>query len=63
MELNSITNDKTNFSTFQILQTVGAGSFGKVFLARHIYSKKCYALKALKKKTLILKKQLKYAIT
>jgi serine/threonine protein kinase len=34
-----------------------------VFLARHIRSGINYALKALKKKTLILKKQLKYAIT
>jgi len=34
-----------------------------VFLARHIATNNLYALKALKKKTLILKKQLKYAIS
>lgn len=42
---------------------LGSGAFGKVFLARHIKSGIVYALKALKKKDLIVKKQLKYAVT
>lgn len=46
-----------------MLHTLGSGAFGKVFLARHIKTGVNYALKALKKKTLILKKQLKYAVT
>lgn len=45
-----------------MLSTLGSGAFGKVFLAKHIASGKYYALKALKKKNLILQKQLKYAI-
>jgi serine/threonine protein kinase len=56
-------DNKTTFSSFEIIKTLGSGAFGKVFLARHIATNKMYALKALKKKTLILKKQLKYAIS
>jgi serum/glucocorticoid-regulated kinase 2 len=41
---------------------LGSGAFGKVFLAKLISNGKLYALKALKKKNLILQKQLKYAI-
>lgn len=41
---------------------LGSGAFGKVFLVKHIASGKQYALKALKKKSLIVNKQLKYAI-
>ena len=41
---------------------MGSGAFGKVFLAKHIATGNLYALKALKKKNLILQKQLKYAI-
>ena len=45
-----------------MISTLGSGAFGKVFLAKHIATGKLYALKALKKKNLILQKQLKYAI-
>ena len=61
--MSSITTDKTNFSSFEILKTLGSGAFGKVFLARHLQTGKEYALKALKKKTLIMQKQIKYAVT
>jgi protein-serine/threonine kinase len=44
------------------MSTLGSGAFGKVFLAKHIANGNYYALKALKKKNLILQKQLKYAI-
>lgn len=44
------------------MSTLGSGAFGKVFLAKHIATGNYYALKALKKKNLILQKQLKYAI-
>jgi serine/threonine protein kinase len=42
---------------------LGSGNFGKVFLAKHVGTGKQYALKALKKKTLIMKKQIKYAVS
>jgi len=44
------------------MNTLGSGAFGKVFLAKLISNGQLYALKALKKKNLILQKQLKYAI-
>lgn len=44
------------------MHTLGSGAFGKVFLAKLISNGHLYALKALKKKNLILQKQLKYAI-
>ena len=61
-ELNEIANNKVNFAAFNILKTLGSGSFGKVFLVNYIPTGKQYALKALKKKNLIMQKQLKYAI-
>ena len=45
-----------------MIKILGSGAFGKVFLVKHIQSGKQYALKALKKKNLIVQKQLKYAI-
>ena len=45
------------------MEVLGQGAFGKVFLAKHPFSGKVYALKALKKKTLIVKRQLKYALS
>lgn len=41
---------------------LGSGAFGKVFLVKHIASGKQYALKSTRKKSLIVNKQLKYAI-
>lgn len=60
--MNEIADSKVSFSSFDVLNTLGSGAFGKVFLAKHISTGKLYALKALKKKNLILQKQLKYAI-
>ena len=60
--MNEITTNKVNFSSFTIMNTLGSGAFGKVFLAKLISNGQLYALKALKKKNLILQKQLKYAI-
>lgn len=62
-ELNKITCQKVNFASFEIVKVLGSGNFGKVFLAKHISSGKQFALKALKKKTLIMKKQIKYAVS
>jgi serine/threonine protein kinase len=60
--LNDLTENKVNFAAFNIVKILGSGAFGKVFLATHIKTGKQYALKALKKKNLIMQKQLKYAI-
>ncbi|KAI6234436.1 Ribosomal protein S6 kinase [Aphelenchoides fujianensis] len=48
-------SDKTNASEFELLNVLGQGSFGKVFLARKIAGSnagKLYAMKVLKKATL-----------
>ena len=50
------------FASFNVIKVLGSGAFGKVFLARLISNNSLYALKALKKKNLILQKQLKYAV-
>jgi serine/threonine protein kinase len=61
-ELSIITTTKINISSFRILKLLGEGSFGKVYLARRITSGKQYALKALKKRNLVVQKKLKYAV-
>jgi len=42
---------------------LGQGAFGRVFLGRRKDTKKLYAIKALKKRILIQRKLLKYAVT
>ena len=68
--------EKIGFKSFIILKTLGSGSFGKVFLVflfeklnilafkvRKKDDERMFAMKVLKKKNLILKKQLRYAIS
>ena len=45
------------------MRQLGKGAFGKVYLAGHHRSQKLYALKVLSKKKLMVKRQLKYALT
>ena len=42
-------NIKVSISDFELLQTVGVGSFGRVRLCRHKKSNKVYVMKMLKK--------------
>lgn len=51
-----------NYASFTTIKTLGSGAFGKVLLAKLNSNGSLYALKVLKKKNLILQKQLKYAI-
>ena len=53
--------EKTNFKSFQIIKLLGSGAFGKVYLARKKNTNAMYALKVLKKRQLINKKQVRYA--
>ena len=44
--------DKIGFKSFEIIKILGAGSFGKVYLAKKKSNGKVYAMKALKKRGL-----------
>jgi serine/threonine protein kinase len=54
---------KIGFKDFEGIRVLGAGSFGKVFLVRRKRDGKVFAMKMLKKRDLIIKKQLRYAVT
>ena len=47
---------------FRIVDLLGNGAFGKVYLAKYKHNSQSYALKVLNKRKLFAKKQLKYAV-
>lgn len=49
---------KVILSDFEIMQTIGTGSFGRVKLGRHKKTNKIYAIKMLKKAEIIKLKQM-----
>lgn len=57
-----VDEEKICFKSFQILKLLGSGAFGKVYLAQKKHSDQIYALKVLKKRQLISKNQVRYAI-
>lgn len=50
------------YKDFTLIQHLGEGSFGQVFLAECAKNKKLYALKVFQKKKIILSKQTKFVI-
>jgi len=54
--------ESVKFSSFEIIKQLGKGAFGRVFLAKHKLSHRIFALKALSKKSLLLQRQMRYAI-
>lgn len=56
-------NEKIFFDSFKILKVLGSGAFGRVYKVEKKDTKKIYAMKALKKRNLILKNHLSYAVT
>ena len=52
-----------NYNSFEILELIGGGSFGKVFKVKLKNTQNIYAMKVLNKGYLIKKKLLRYAIT
>ena len=70
MSTNQLLEDSSNnngltFNSFQILDVLGSGTFGKVFKAtlKHSSDDKIYAMKVINKRYLLRNNQLKYAIT
>ena len=51
------------FSDFEIIEMIGEGSFGKVFRVRKKNNGATYAMKSMKKATLIQDNQIRYAVT
>jgi serine/threonine protein kinase len=63
----SMANEESQWSSlqyrdFKMLQLLGEGSFGQVFLVECLRNKKFYALKTFSKKKIILSKQTKFVI-
>lgn len=62
-EKKNLRREKVCFESFKILKVLGSGAFGKVYKVEKKDTKKIYAMKALKKRNLILKNHLGYAVT
>ncbi len=56
-------NKKINFNSFEILEYLGSGSFGKVFKVRLKSTNEIFAMKVINKSLLIKNKLLRYAKT
>ena len=55
--------NKINFKSFEILELIGSGSFGKVFKVKLKSTNEIFAMKVLNKAYLLKKKLLRFAIT
>jgi len=58
--LNRITNNKLSIDDFLMLNVIGQGSYGKVLLVRKKDDENVYAMKILKKKNMIKRKQVEH---
>ena len=57
VEIKELLKDtKVNFESFEVMKLLGSGAFGKVFLVRKRDDNVIYAMKALKKRNLIIKR-------
>lgn len=54
---------KVNPEDFELLQQLGKGSFGEVFLVKHITNGQLYAMKVLRKDKIMGQNLIKYALT
>ncbi|CAH2350998.1 spindle assembly checkpoint kinase [[Candida] railenensis] len=57
---DTTTKGKYTLNDFQILRTLGTGSFGRVHLARSIHNGRFYAMKTLKKERVVNMKQVEH---
>jgi serine/threonine protein kinase len=58
--IKRMTDAKLSIKDFSILKVIGKGSYGKVFLVKKNDDQKVYAMKVLKKKNMIIKKQVEH---
>ena len=58
--LNRITINKLSIDDFLMLNVIGQGSYGKVLLVRKKDDENVYAMKILKKKNMIKRKQVEH---
>ncbi|KHC41691.1 cAMP-dependent protein kinase type 3 [Candida albicans P76067] len=57
---DTTTKSKYTLNDFQILRTLGTGSFGRVHLTRSIHNGRFYAMKVLKKQRVVQMKQIEH---
>ena len=62
-DIDEKNNILINYNSFEILELIGGGSFGKVFKVKLKGTNQIYAMKVLNKDYLLKKKLLRYAIT
>ena len=56
-------DEKVDISSFKILESLGEGSFGKVYLVEHSKNKKKFAMKVLNKHKILSRNLISYIIT
>ena len=61
--INKLTNNKLSLDDFLLLNVIGKGSYGKVLLVRKKDDQNIYAMKILKKKNMIKRKQVEHINT
>ncbi|CCH58004.1 hypothetical protein TBLA_0A02030 [Henningerozyma blattae CBS 6284] len=57
---STVTKGKYGLQDFQIMRTLGTGSFGRVHLVRSVHNGRYYAIKVLKKQQIIKMKQIEH---
>ncbi|EDO17744.1 hypothetical protein Kpol_1033p50 [Vanderwaltozyma polyspora DSM 70294] len=57
---SSVSKGKYTLKDFQIMRTLGTGSFGRVHLVRSVHNKRYYAIKVLKKQQIFKMKQIEH---
>lgn len=56
-------SSKVTIDNFELIRVVGKGSFGKVLLVRKHTSEKLYAIKVLRKREVVQRKQVEHTLT
>lgn len=60
LQLSTVSKGKYSLTDFQILRTLGTGSFGRVHLVRSVHNGRYYAIKVMKKEKVVKMKQVEH---